>query len=120
LGLGEAEEGDLVFADVGVDVQGGLCAVGGESREGGDADTYVVADTGAFEDGLVGAYTFLATTICFGPPPLVGMSGYSVRRACMGWTVAALRAGITAASSTMTTMRAVVAARVTGSNTVTL
>jgi hypothetical protein len=54
LGFGEAEEGDLVFADVGVDVQDGFGAFGGECGEGGDADGDVVADTGTFEDGLIG------------------------------------------------------------------
>jgi hypothetical protein len=42
-----------------------------------------------------------------------------VRRACMGWTPAALPAGSAAASRTMTMIRVVVAARVTGSYTVT-
>jgi hypothetical protein len=54
LGLGEAEESDLVFANVGVDVQDGFGAFGGEGGEGGDADGDVVADAGAFEDGLIG------------------------------------------------------------------
>jgi hypothetical protein len=53
LGFGEAEEGDLVFADVSVDVQRGFGAFVGKRGEGGDADGYVVAYTGALEDGLV-------------------------------------------------------------------
>ncbi len=53
-GLGEAEEGDLVLADVGVDVEGGLGTVGWEGGEGGDADGDVVANASAFDDGLVG------------------------------------------------------------------
>jgi len=52
-GLGETEEGELVFADVGVDVEGGFGTFGGEGGEGGDADGYVVANAGALEDGLV-------------------------------------------------------------------
>ena len=53
LGFGEAEEGDLVFADVGVDVQGGFGAFVGKRGEGGDADGDVVAHASAFYDGLV-------------------------------------------------------------------
>ncbi len=56
LRLGEAEEGDLVLADVGVDVQAGLGAFGRERGEGGDADGGVVADAGALDDGLVGRF----------------------------------------------------------------
>jgi hypothetical protein len=53
---GEAEEGDLVFADVGVDVEGGLGAFGWEFGEGGDGDVDVVAYAGAVDDGLVGRF----------------------------------------------------------------
>jgi len=53
LGLGEAEEGDLVFADVGVDVERGFGVFAGECGEGSDADGDVIADAGALDDGLV-------------------------------------------------------------------
>src|SRR5216683_1839850 len=56
LGLVEAEEGYLVFADVGVDVEGRFGAVGRKSGEGGDADGDVVAYAGALDDGLVGGF----------------------------------------------------------------
>ena len=53
LSLGEAEEGDLVFANVGVDVQRGFGALAGKRREGGDADRNVVTHASALDDGLV-------------------------------------------------------------------
>jgi hypothetical protein len=53
LRLGEAEEGDLVFADVGVNVEGGFGVFSGECGEGGDADGDVVAHAGTLDDGLV-------------------------------------------------------------------
>src|SRR5216683_3153710 len=56
LGFGEAEEGYLVFADVGVDVEGRFGAVGRKSGEGGDADGDVVAYAGGLDDGLVGGF----------------------------------------------------------------
>jgi hypothetical protein len=37
-----------------MDVQDGFGAFGWEGGEGGDTDGDVVADTGAFEDGLIG------------------------------------------------------------------
>ena len=43
----EAEEGDLVFADVGVNVERGFGVLGGEVGEGGDGDGDVVADAGS-------------------------------------------------------------------------
>ena len=49
----EAEEGDLVFADVSVDVQVGFDALAGEGGEGGDANGDIVAHAGALDDGLV-------------------------------------------------------------------
>jgi hypothetical protein len=39
---------------VGIDVQAGLGAFGGEGGEGGDADGDVVADAAALQDGLAG------------------------------------------------------------------
>ena len=48
----EAEEGDGVFTDLGVDVEGDLRAFCRERGEGGDADGDVITDTGAFDDGL--------------------------------------------------------------------
>ena len=54
LRLREAEEGDLVFAHMGVDVQARLGALGRERGERGDADGGLVADAGALDDGLVG------------------------------------------------------------------
>src|SRR5260370_21328028 len=56
LSFGEAEEGNLVFADVSMDVQGGFCAFAGERGEGGDADGDVVAHAGALDDGLVRSF----------------------------------------------------------------
>ena len=52
--LGEAEEGELVFADVGVDVEAGLGALAGQGGVGGDGDGDVVADAGALDGDLVG------------------------------------------------------------------
>jgi len=54
--LGEAEEGDLVFADVGMDVQRDFCTLVGKCGEGGDADSDVVAHASALDDGLVGGF----------------------------------------------------------------
>lgn len=54
LSFGEAEEGNLVFADVGVDMERGFGAFAGQSGEGGYADGDVVAYARAFEDGLIG------------------------------------------------------------------
>ena len=48
------QEGDLVFADVGVDLEAGFGALGGQVGEGGDGDGDVVSDAGALEGGLVG------------------------------------------------------------------
>ncbi|MCU1248659.1 MAG: hypothetical protein JWQ49_1688 [Edaphobacter sp.] len=56
LGLGEAEESDLVFADVGVDVQVGFGALAGECGESGDTDGDVVANAGALDDSLVRSF----------------------------------------------------------------
>ena len=56
LAIEEAEEGDLVFADLGVDVEGGFCADAGEGGEGGDGDDDVVAYAGGFDDGLAGFF----------------------------------------------------------------
>ncbi len=53
LSFGEAEEGDLVFADVGVDVKRSFSAFAGKSGEGGDADGDVVAYASTLDDGLV-------------------------------------------------------------------
>ena len=52
----EAEEGELVFGDAGVDVKLGLAAFGGEGGEGGDGDGDVIADAGALKDGAVGGF----------------------------------------------------------------
>ena len=56
LAIEEAEEGDLVFADLGMDVEGGFCADAGEGGEGGDGDDDVVAYAGGFDDGLAGFF----------------------------------------------------------------
>lgn len=56
LSFGEAEERDLVFTDVGVDVQSRFCAFVGKSGEGSDADGDVVAHTSTLEDGLIGSF----------------------------------------------------------------
>jgi hypothetical protein len=56
LGLGESEEGDLVFADVGVDVQCCFDAFAWECGEGGYADGDVVAYAGALDDGLIRSF----------------------------------------------------------------
>src|SRR5271154_1691939 len=48
----EAVEGEDVFADLGVNVEGDFGAFGGERGEGRDADDDVVADTSGFDDGL--------------------------------------------------------------------
>jgi hypothetical protein len=53
LSFGEAEESELIFTDMGVDVKGDFSAFDRESREGGNADGDVVANAGAFDDGLV-------------------------------------------------------------------
>jgi len=52
LGLREAEEGKLVFADMCVDVEGDCAAFVRKGRVGGYADGYVVTYSGAFDDGL--------------------------------------------------------------------
>jgi hypothetical protein len=54
--LDEAEEGDLVFADVGVDVEAGFGAHGREGGVGGDGDDDVIADAGALDRDLVGGF----------------------------------------------------------------
>ena len=54
LAVEEAKEGDLVFADLGVDVERGFRADAGERGEGGDGDDDVIADAGGFNDGLAG------------------------------------------------------------------
>ena len=54
LAIEEAEEGDLVFADLGVDVEGGFRTDAGEGGEGGDGDDHVIADASGFDDGLAG------------------------------------------------------------------
>ena len=56
LAVEKSEEGDLVFADLGVDVEGGFCADAGEGGEGGDGDDDVVADAGGFDNGLAGFF----------------------------------------------------------------
>ena len=56
LNLGEAEERELVFADVGVDVKGRFGTLAGKRGKGGDADGDVIADAGALDDGLVGSF----------------------------------------------------------------
>src|ERR1035441_2679121 len=52
----EAKEGDLVLADLGVNVQRGLCAQRGQRREGGDGDSDVIAHPGGLDDGLAGLF----------------------------------------------------------------
>ena len=53
---GESVEGKLVFADVGVDVEGGFVAEVGEGGEGGDGDGGFVTDSGAVEDDAAGGF----------------------------------------------------------------
>ena len=53
LSLREAEESELIFTDMSVDVKGDFSAFDRKSREGGNADGDVVANAGAFDDGLV-------------------------------------------------------------------
>ena len=43
----EAIEGELVFGDLGEDVQAGFAAFGRQGGEGGDRDGHLVADAGA-------------------------------------------------------------------------
>lgn len=52
----EAEEGDLVVADLGVDVQRGLRADRGQRGEGGHGDDDVVAHARSLDDGLTGLF----------------------------------------------------------------
>jgi len=54
--LREAEESELVFTDVRVDMKRGFCAFAGECGEGGDADGDVVADARALDDDLVRSF----------------------------------------------------------------
>jgi hypothetical protein len=54
LGFGEAEQRDLVFANVRVNVQRGLSALRRKRRKRSDGDGHVVAHARAFEDGLIG------------------------------------------------------------------
>ena len=53
LRFGEAEEGDLVFADVSMDVQIDFASFAGKRGEGSYADGDVVSHAGALDDGLV-------------------------------------------------------------------
>ena len=53
LRLGEAVEGELVFGDAGVDMEGCFHAFAREGGEGGNGDRHVVADASAVDDGLI-------------------------------------------------------------------
>ena len=52
----KAEERDLVFAHLGVNVQRGFGAERGQRRECGHGDGDVVADAGGLDDGLAGLF----------------------------------------------------------------
>ncbi len=54
--LEKTEEGDLIFADLGVDVQRGFRADRRQRRKGGHGDGDVVADASGFNDGLAGLF----------------------------------------------------------------
>jgi hypothetical protein len=54
--LEKAEERNLVFADLGVNVQRGLGAQRGQRRKRGHGDGDVVADAGRLDDGLAGLF----------------------------------------------------------------
>ena len=52
----KAEQGNLVVAHLGVNVQRRLGAYRGQCRKGGHGDGDVVADAGSLDDGLAGLF----------------------------------------------------------------